>query len=332
MTTRTDEELATLNDIASRLRDDDQWLVATHINPDGDAIGCARSVELIGQALGKDVIVYVPGAVVPPEYRFIAPERLVDAPPADTASRTLVCVDCGNESRLANDDLIGMADFTVNIDHHADNTAYGDLNAIDGSAPCATMLVRDLAALLDVDVSGELATALYVGLVTDTGRFQYSNTTERAFMLAAELVTCGVDVHDVFKRIFEQQPWNRVSLLGRALEKAQTINNGQIIATHLTRSDFADCEADDDAAEGVVEVLRGVDGAVAALFVRDLADGAPFARKGSLRTTSNDVDVSIIARSWAGGGHRQAAGFSTDDDMDAIIERVRLAVDEQLNG
>ncbi len=333
-TTTTAAPADTLAAIASRMHAASHWLVASHMNPDGDAIGSARSLQLMGEALGKDVVVYIPGAVVPPEYGFIAPDHLVGTPPADVTDRLLICADCGNEGRLDHEGLVGTAGATINIDHHADNTRYGDLNHVVGSAPCATMLLWQLAGELGVEVDPRLATALYVGLVTDTGRFQYSNTTPDAFRMAAGLVESGADVHDIFRRVYEQVSFERTKLLGRALDRAERHHDGAVILTHLRRSDFVDAGAGDDDSEGIVEVLRGVTGAQVAVFLRDLAPDATgqVQRKGSLRTTSDHVDVSVIARTWSGGGHRQAAGFTTSDDPDAVRVRVVEMLGEQLDG
>jgi phosphoesterase RecJ-like protein len=329
-TTTTDAGAkSTLSEIAEALAAADKIVVATHENPDGDAIGSARAMEVALLALGKDVIVYVPKGTVPAEYDFIRPARLTAELPEDIAERTVFAVDCGNASRLAMPELLAQAADVLNVDHHADNTHYGRLNVVVGESPCASLLVWEIAGHLGIDRSPELATAAYVGLVTDTGRFQYSNTTPAAFALAAELVDHGVDVHSVFQQVFERLEWNRLKLLARGLEKSMRHDDGAIVTTHLTRADFEEAGADDDSAEGIVDFLRGVDGTLVAVFVRDLAPGGKALRKGSLRTTHDTVDVSTIARSYGGGGHRQAAGFSTDETMEQIIERVREGLRDQ---
>src|SRR5690606_25514209 len=152
--------------------------------------------------------------------------------------RTLVCVDCGNASRVRNDELLAAAPRVVNIDHHGDNTHFGDLNHVRATASCAAQLVHELAGHLGVVVDAEMATSIYVGLVTDTGGFQYSTTTPASFELAAQLMRAGVDTHDVVSRIFETVSFARTKLLGRALEHAGRSGDGYIVATHLPQQDF----------------------------------------------------------------------------------------------
>ncbi len=319
-----------LETIAEDLRAADKLVVATHLNPDGDAIGSARAMELTLLALDKDVVVYVPDACVPTEYEFIRPSTLTTEIPADVEQRTLVCVDCGNASRVKNDELLERAQRVLNVDHHGDNTHFGHANHVRSTASCAAQLVWELAGHLGVTPTPEFATAVYVGLVTDTGRFQYSNTTPESFELAASLMRAGVDTHDVFSRIFETVGYARTRLLGRALERSLRSEDGLIVATHLRQVDFDECGATEDDAEGIVDALRSVEGTYVAVFLRDLPPGGEHMRKGSLRTTREDIDVSIVARTWTGGGHRQAAGFNTSDDLPAVVERVDRAIREQL--
>lgn len=318
--------------IAAELLAADRLVVASHLNPDGDAIGSARALGLLLARLGKDVVTYIPEAAVPVEYEFLRPDNFTGTIPDDIESRVVICVDCGNESRIKDPELLARAAKVLNVDHHGDNTHFGDANHVRPGAACAAELVWELAAHLGVPSPGsDVATAVYVGLVTDTGRFQYSNTTAESFELAAKLVRAGVDVHDVFSRIFESVGYPRLQLLGRALERSIRSADGRIIATHLGQRDFEEFDAIEDDAEGVVDALRSVEGVYVAVFLRDLPASADHDRKGSLRTTREDIDVSIVARSYGGGGHRQAAGFNTSDDLEAVVERVAAAIREQLD-
>lgn len=320
-----------LDEIAAALLAADRFVVASHLNPDGDAIGSARAMEGLLTSLGKDVIVYIPDAAVPLEYEFIRPPSLTSEVPADMEDRVLICVDCGNESRVKSEELLARAKQVLNVDHHGDNTHFGHLNHVRASAACAAELVWELAGHMGIESpSTEVATAVYIGLVTDTGRFQYSNTTPQAFELAADLLRAGVDSHDIFSRVFENVTFARTKLLGRALERAIQSEDGLIVATHVRQEDFEEFGAIEDDAEGIVDALRSVEGTYVAVFLRDLAPGGDHLRKGSLRTTREDIDVSIVARSWNGGGHRQAAGFNTSDDLEAVVARVDKAIRDQL--
>lgn len=322
---------SSLDEIASQLLAHDKFVVASHLNPDGDAIGSSTALERLLTSLGKDVIVFIPGAVVPPEFEFIKSPTLTDEIPDDIAERIVVAVDCGNESRLKDLDLLARAQRVLNIDHHGDNTHFGQLNHVRADAACASQLVWELAGHLGItEPPLDVAVPVYIGLVTDTGRFQYSNTTPEAFELAAELARTGVDMHDIFSRIFESVTYPRLRLLGRALENSMQSKDGRVVATHLRQIDFDEANAVEDDAEGVVDALRSVAGTDVAVFLRDLEPGADHLRKGSLRTTRHDLDVSAIARTWNGGGHRQAAGFNTSDDLATVVERVQDMVAAQL--
>jgi phosphoesterase RecJ-like protein len=321
--------LASIADVAARLRDVTKVMIAVHENPDGDAIGCARAAEVVLDAMGVDVVTWIPHQVIPREYEMIRPRHIVGEVPADFHERTLLCLDSASSMRIALPVPVSDAREVINVDHHADNTCYGDLNVVTGDAACAAELVWALAKELEVPLTQDLATAVYVGLVTDTGRFQYSNTSSESLRLAGELIDAGVNQHAIFRDIFERTEYKRLKLLGRGLEKATSHASGRIVATHLSRGDFDEIGADDDAAEGIVDALRSVENAYVAVFVRDLDGENGHARKGSLRTTRGDIDVSAIARTWGGGGHRQAAGFNTADDMPTIIRRVETALEEQ---
>jgi bifunctional oligoribonuclease and PAP phosphatase NrnA len=184
-------------------------------------------------------------------------------------------------------------------------------------------------AELGLALTPDLAEPLYIALVTDTGRFQYANTTPKALRLAAELVDAGADIHEVFQQVYESVEFAKLKLLARALDRAEVLEGGRIVASHLLRSDFADAGAAEPYSEGIIDYLRAVEGAELAVLVREQPGDAPFAHKGSLRSSIDELDVSAIARRFGGGGHRQAAGFSTDLPLEEIVEQIRLGFLEQ---
>jgi phosphoesterase RecJ-like protein len=198
----------------------------------------------------------------------------------------------------------------------------GDVDLVVEGASSTGEVLADVFADLGVGLTPAIAEALYTAVVTDTGRFQYSNTTPKALRLAAELVEAGANVSRVFVEVYESTPFPKLKLLARALERATELAEGRIVVSELLREDFDAAGAEEPYSEGIIDHLRAVDGAELVALVRELPDGAASARKGSLRSHPDGVDVSAIARSFGGGGHKRAAGFSTDLAMDEITYRI----------
>jgi bifunctional oligoribonuclease and PAP phosphatase NrnA len=308
--------------VVEMLRGNDRFLVVTHENPDGDALGSLRAIALGLRALGKDVVTYLSGdAPLPAEYGFLDLGDLRRTLPHDLGDRVLVAVDCASARRIAPDDLaVSGARLVIDIDHHHDNTRFGAENLIVADASSTAEIVRDVLRELGVELTPAIAEALYVGLVTDTGRFQYSNTTPKALRLAAELVEAGADVHGIFREVYESVQFAKLKLLARALERAQLYEGGRLVVTHLVKSDYAAVGAEEPYSEGIIDYLRAVEGSeVVALIREPPRDDGP-TRRISLRSSHDQLDVSAIARLQGGGGHRQAAGFSSERPVSEIVE------------
>jgi bifunctional oligoribonuclease and PAP phosphatase NrnA len=322
-TTQTTSDLQALVDALSR---NDRFLLITHENPDGDALGSILATKLILDALGKDSVMYLSGqAPLPAEYKFMRLDELRRSLPDDVAGRVLFALDCANESRLGEGQAaLESAAQVLNLDHHHDNTRFGTVNVVLADASSTGEIVRDLARELGVDLTPELAEPLYVALVTDTGRFQYANTTPKALRLAAELVEAGANVHRVFQSVYETVQLAKLKLLARALDRAQVYEGGGLVVSYLLRTDFGEVGAAEPYSEGIIDFLRAVEGAEMAALIREPpAPGRP-ARRVSLRSSSDELDVSAIARaSGDGGGHRQAAGFSSELEIPQIVEFLR---------
>jgi phosphoesterase RecJ-like protein len=320
MTTEAD-----LGAVVEAIRSRDRFLVTTHENPDGDALGSLLAAHLTLEALGKDSVMFLPGpAPLPGEYRFLALDGLLRELPDDAAERTLLAVDAANETRFGADAAaLHAAPFTVNVDHHHDNSRYGDINLVVADASSTGEVWRDLVAELGVELTPELAEPLYVALVTDTGRFQYANTTPRSLRLAAELVEAGADVHKIFQGVYESIQFAKLKLLARALERAEVYEGGGLVVSYLLRGDFAEVGAVEPYSEGIIDFLRAVEGADMAALIREPPRGGSPARRVSLRASHDELDVSAIARASGGGGHRQAAGFSSDESIEEITAFLR---------
>ena len=190
--------------------------------------------------------------------------------------------------------------------------AFGDVNLVVPDASSTAEIIRDILRELDVALTPEIAEALYVGLVTDTGRFQYTNTTPKALRLAAELVEAGADVHGIFRHVYETVQFAKLKLLARALERAQLFEGGRLVVSYLLRDDFAEVGAEEPYSEGIIDHLRAVEGSEMVALIREPPRDEGPTRRISLRSSHDEVDVSAIAREAGGGGHRQAAGFSSE--------------------
>jgi bifunctional oligoribonuclease and PAP phosphatase NrnA len=308
--------------VIEALREHERFLVVTHENPDGDALGSLRAITLGLRALGKDVVTYLSGdGPLPAEYAFLDLEDLQRTLPPDLSERVLVAVDCASARRIAPEETaVSGARLVVDIDHHHDNTRFGTENLIVADASSTAEIVRDVLRELGVDLTREIAEALYVGLVTDTGRFQYSNTTPKALRLAAELVEAGVDVHGIFREVYESVQFAKLKLLARALERAQLYEGGRLVVTYLVKDDYTDVGAEEPYYEGIIDYLRAVEGSEVVALIREPPREDGTARRISLRSSHDEVDVSAIARLEGGGGHRQAAGFSSEEPIAEIVE------------
>ena len=319
--------------VLAAIRDADRFLLTTHERPDGDAVGSLAAMQQVLAALGKDALAFLPAQEfpLPYEYRFIRLDGLVTEPPPDLGRRLLVFLDCGNIDRTPADVLKREeGGGIVNIDHHHDNTRFGTVNHVDPGASCTAEMVWDLMQGLGVEPDQAIGEALYVGLVTDTGRFMYENTGPRAHEMAAALMAAGIDAHGIYRRLYEGIPQGKLDLLARGLSNVQRFDGGLLTLTHLTREDYRTTGADESYSEGVVDHLRSVEGTAVAALVRDVLADAAKSRKVSLRATDDRVDVSVIARAGGGGGHRRAAGFSTDLEFGELVEFLRGQLARQL--
>ena len=226
--------------------------------------------------------------------------------------------------------VVDAARFTINIDHHHDNPRFGDVNLIVPDASSTGEVLADVLPELGVALTPEIAEALYIALVTDTGRFQYANTSPKALRLAADLVEAGADVHRVFQGVYENVQFAKLKLLARALERAHVLEGGEIVVSHLLRGDFEAVGATEPYSEGIIDVLRSVEGSAVSALIREPPRDTGPARKVSLRSSVDEVDVSAIARKSGGGGHREAAGFSSDLSVDEITEFIVREVTAQV--
>src|ERR1039457_2410339 len=238
--------------VLERIREDSRFVLAAHERPDGDALGSLVGMQGLLSALGKDSVMFIApdDLPLPYEYRFFALDGMIQAPPADVAERTVVFLDCGNIDRNSAS-VLHDGKHLLNIDHHHDNTRFGTLDHVVPDASCTAEIVWDLMRGLGVGPTPAVAEALYVGLITDTGRFMYENTGPRAHEMAADLIEGGVDVQMVYRQLYEEMPPGKIALLAFALSNVQRFDSGELTLAALSAGDFERTDADDSHSEGI---------------------------------------------------------------------------------
>jgi phosphoesterase RecJ-like protein len=328
-------EIATsdLERVGAELRARDRFLLTAHEGPDGDALGSLLGLHQVLTQLGKDSVMFMAAKEfpLPIEYRFLPLEEVFHEAPADMADRTVVFLDCGNIDRMPVEWLTAGGNDVINIDHHHDNTCFGDINLVETGASCTAEIVYDLARLLGVKINAEIASALYVGLITDTGKFMYENTNAHTHRVAADLIEAGVDVDDTYRRLYENVPIEKLRLVSRALDGIASYCDGRLAISYITTADYEATGAGEEMTEGLIDHLRSIDGVKVAAVIRDLGNRGRAARKVSLRSSAGEADVSAIARINGGGGHKRAAGFSTDLEHEQLVEFLAAEVSAQLD-
>jgi phosphoesterase RecJ-like protein len=323
---------AGIDEVLGQLRSRERFLLTAHEGPDGDALGSLLGMHhLLGQ-LGKDSVMFMAAKEfpLPIEYRFLPLEEVFHEPPADMADRTVIFLDCGNIDRMPVEFLSEGDNFRINIDHHHDNTRFGDVNLVEVGASSTAEIVYGLAIALGAEITPEIAAALYVGLITDTGKFMYENTNAQTHRIAADLIDAGVAVDDTYRRLYEHVPIEKLRLLSRALDGIRRYCGERLVVSYITAADYEASGGGEEMTEGIIDHLRSIEGCKVAAMIRDKGDRGRAARKVSLRSSGGEIDVSAMARKHGGGGHKRAAGFSTDLELEDLVNFLCGEVKTQL--
>jgi phosphoesterase RecJ-like protein len=302
--------------------------LACHIHPDGDALGSLMAMRLLCEAHGTAATCSWPEPfVVGPHYDFL-PGLDLAVPPGEFPDRpeVMATFDLGSFERLgglapAARHAAGSGELIV-IDHHEDNQRFGTINLVDTRAAATAVVVRDLAAALDWKLTREVAVCLYTGLVTDTGRFRYPNTTPQVFHLAEELASFDIDIAQIEWQLFEKHRFTYLRLVGAMLDRARLDPDIGFVATWCTTADLAEHGVQFDETEGLIDVIRQTAEATVSCVIREAPDEG---NRVSLRSTGA-IDVGRLARHFGGGGHWFMAGFVSPEPVAPLLDRIEAAV------
>ena len=304
-----------------------RFLVTYHLRPDGDALGSALAMMTWLRVRGSDAIV-VSGGGVPAQYDSLTNVDAIEtALPESLSGRTVVVLDTPRPERTGIEpELLRDAELVVNIDHHPDNTMFGDLNMVDAGASSTALLVHELLTAEGTPLGSDVASLLYVGVMTDTGTFRFGNTDRRTLDTAAELVGLGADPASLAGQVYGRQPAERMRLLGLVLASVESELNGRVSVMRLTEEMRAETGAEGDDIEGLASHGRLLEGVEVAVLLRE--EGGRV--RASLRS-SGRADVGEIARRMGGGGHGAAAGVVLDGPLDnaraVLVAALRESID-----
>jgi phosphoesterase RecJ-like protein len=318
-----------LSQVVELIENKNRFAITSHIRPDGDSLGSSLGLFWLLRALGKDVEVIMRDSAPPAYQKLPGADSVRVTPAVDRAYDGVFVIECSDIDRPGLIDL--EKQFVVNIDHHSTTELFGTVNWIDSTASAVGEMIYNLCKATGVRVTKEIADCVYTALLTDTGSFHYSNTTERTFKIASELVRIGVKPAKSAEAIFGSYQWSKIELLSQVLSTAKLDESGHVAWMRQTMEMQERTQASDEDADGFVNYPLAVgDVVVTALF----KESGPGVYRTSLRS-KGDVNVAKIAEQFGGGGHRNAAGCTLRGDWDEIEKQVvpllRAAV-ERANG
>jgi len=315
---------STFAEIGQALRDHQTFAILSHVRPDGDALGSQLALALSLEQLGKTVRVWNEDGMIE-KYNFLPRAALLSKPPAQKEEVDLVvALDTAVQTRLGTAiESVGSARMLINIDHHPSNPRYGDLVFIDPVSPATGQILFELISDQKLPMTPEIAENLYVAISTDTGSFQYPNTTARTFEIAAELIRAGVDVGRVSQLLYENYPRRRVELLRELLGTMRFAGQGRVASFSLSLAMTKRLGVLPEDNEGLIDHLRAIRGVIVAVFFEELPEGKV---RVSMRSKSSEADVCAICMKFGGGGHKLAAGARVRGTLAEVEQKVLEAI------
>ena len=310
--------------IAELINKEKVFTVASHIGPDGDSLGATLALGYVLKKLKNkvDLCFGEERVIIPPQYNLFENIELIKSYKECKNNQVFISLECPQKSRLGRSIKVAdNSEIIVNIDHHSDNHDYGDINFVDEKISSTCEILYDLFQILGIKIDKQLATYLYVGIVTDTGRFQYSNTSPKTLNIASNLLKIGVNSTEIFQRVYENRSLRSLKLLGMVLERTRTTPEG-LNYSFITQDDFKLSNTKFGETEDYIDFLRATRKVnVAAIFKEKQNKEI----KVSLRSR-NTINVAKIAEKFGGGGHSAAAGYNTKSKLEESIEELKKEI------
>ncbi|MEA1901862.1 MAG: bifunctional oligoribonuclease/PAP phosphatase NrnA [Thermodesulfobacteriota bacterium] len=309
--------------IINHLKNSNHIIIASHKDPDGDAIGSLIAMGLALEALNKNITLYNE-SFIPSAYRFLpSVERIVRQIKETNTYDTAIILDCADFQRIGKlSSVISKIPVIINIDHHITNTRFGNFNLIDTSACAATVIIYNLLKEMALPINSAIATSIYTGILTDTGSFRFANTNKSAFAICEKMVEAGVDPYNVALPIYGRYSFGQIKLLSMALESIEISDNGKMSMMILTKNMIDETGTRPEDIHGLINYAKSIENVKVAALIHELSNGKGVSKKPenyhvSLRSDGT-VDVAMIAGSFGGGGHYRAAGFNIESTLSDI--------------
>ncbi|MDH3976252.1 MAG: bifunctional oligoribonuclease/PAP phosphatase NrnA [Deltaproteobacteria bacterium] len=317
-----------INEIVSAIEADERILIASHLNPDGDAIGSSLALALALKKMNKDVFVYNRDGV-PYQFEHLPGAEMVatsldSEKPFDSA----VVLDCSELERVGKDfsSMVATKKW-INIDHHLTNEYFADITLIDKDACSTGYLVFNVLKALPVELDKAIADNIYTTIIVDTGSFRYSNATNEAFIAAGELVSLGVSPWEISNKVYENQPLGRMKLLSLVLDSLRVSENGKVASLVVTKEMMSATGTGHEETDGFVNYARSIEGVEVAFLVREITSSE---YKISYRSKGL-INVASVARSFGGGGHRNAAGCVMEGSLEEARKAAFYAAEKEVD-
>ncbi|NSW90729.1 MAG: bifunctional oligoribonuclease/PAP phosphatase NrnA [Firmicutes bacterium] len=315
-----------MDEIIDVLRKSKSIVVLPHIQADGDALGSGLALALALSRINSNVMVYLEEDM-PQMYSFLPGQEMVAVfPDSIEVPDTVVAIDTGDIERLGNRaSLFKSVKFTINIDHHPTNTHFADFNYVCSNSSAAGEIIYQLINMMGLVLDADISTCLYVAIITDTGGFRFANTTYITHLVASDLLNNGINVTEISAKVFDSISIEKVKLIGAAISSLELLEDGRIAFITVTEKMMQETGARDEECEGIVNLGRNIHGVEIAVLFREKKEEV----KVSLRSNS-DIDVSIIAGSFAGGGHKKAAGCTIKGNLHDVKEKILVSIVDAL--